>query len=238
MLLEYEREGRYRNLSRRRYVFVGDGATDKIDSRDDVIVARMLPDNIEHHANLLSFTAWYAIARNDLAESGSVSILEYDVSIAESFTAETLAALSGTHCIAGYVPFKLSHPMFLHATPWFTNSLEAVYGVDADGIVRSHLGGGGRDLWTATTNISMRTGDLASFVDWFLPLTVRFRHDPIGAHVHERTIPIFCKLNQIENVYIPGVLKHTQARSHGILAISQEEARDRAAGSAPLLPEN
>ena len=58
--------------------------------------------------------------------------------------------------------------------------------------------------------------DLARFVDWFLPVTEVFRHDPMGSHVHERAIPVFCLLNQIEDRYVPGVLEHEQVASHGI----------------------
>ncbi|MCP4968125.1 MAG: hypothetical protein GY926_23180 [bacterium] len=236
ILLESERRGRYVELPRSTYLFVGMGQTNLIEDRDDVIVARHLPDNIEDNPRLLSFTAWYAVAKNDLAASEHVVMVEYDTTAFEGFTARTSTALAQTHCITGYVPFRLSHPMYMHATHWFTTSLSSIYGIDVPALIGDHLRQGGKDLWTSTTNTALRTKDLRRFVDWFMPLTTVFLHDPVGAHVHERTVPIFCLLNQIANTYVPGVLEHTQARSHGVLAVSQEEARTRASNLLPPPP--
>lgn len=233
-LLEHERGRTFRSLPQHRYLFVGMGSTELLRGRDDVIVARSLPDNIELQPNLLAFTAWYAIARNGLATKGHIALLEYDVRVSDEFHGRTLSALGEARRIVGYVPFPLTHPMYLHATPWLTRSLNTVYGLDPPRLIGDHLAGGGADLWTSTTNAAMGIEDLAAFVDWFLPLTALFSHDPIGAHVHERTIPLFCLLNEIENLYIPGVLEHEQARSHGILAVSQEQARRRAESDPPL----
>ena len=236
ILLESERQGRHTELPRSTYLFVGMGQTNLIEDRDDVIIARDLPDNIEDSPRLLSFTGWYAVAKNDLATSKHVVMVEYDITAFDGFTARTSAALAETHCIAGYIPFQLSHPMYLHATQWFPASLSTIYGIDVPTLIRDHLSEGGADLWTSTTNAALRTEDLGSFVDWFMPLATVFLHDPVGAHVHERTVPIFCLLNQIANTYVPGVLEHTQARSHGVLAVSQEEAHARASNLPPLIP--
>lgn len=230
-LLEHERLRTFTHLPRYRYLFVGMGSTEGLRGRDDVIVARSLPDNVEHHPLLLSFTAWYAIARNGLATTKRVALLEYDVTISADFAERTETALREGHRIVGYVPFPLSHPMYLHASPWLSRSLDTAYGIDLPLLIHNHLDNGGTDLWTATTNAAMRVDDLVAFVDWFLPLTPLFSNDPIGAHVHERTIPVFCLLNDIENLHLPDVLEHEQARSHGIFAVPQEEAR-RCAESA------
>jgi hypothetical protein len=46
-----------------------------------VIIARDLPDNIEHLPNLVAWTGWYAIARNGLITADIVNLLEYDVNL-------------------------------------------------------------------------------------------------------------------------------------------------------------
>ena len=214
-------------------MFVGGGGIDMLRGRSDVVVARLLTDNIEHYPTLLSFTGWYAVARNGLATSRFVSLIEYDVDIRAGFVAGTLESLRDRSRIVGYVPFPLSHPMYLHATPWLSSALASVYGIDVAQLVRRHLAAEGRDEWTATSNASMATSSLHAFVDWFLPLSEVFRHDPIGAHVHERTIKVFCLLNGLDNFLLPDVLVHRQRRAHGIFALSQEEAARLAKAARP-----
>lgn len=237
LLLECESDGRFEPIARRRYVFLGPRPVDKLTGRTDVIVARDLADNMEEHANLLSFTGWYAVARNHLATGRYISLLEYDVALAPNFIEETLAALGEQDDLVGYVSFPLSHPMYLHATPWLIPTLAEVYEIDAVRLIDEHLASGGLDRWTATTNASMSAATLAAVVDWIVPLTVVYRHDPIGAHVHERLLKIFGLLNDQPGRYLPSLLTHAQKRSHQIFAHSWEEARQRAPATGRRGPE-
>jgi len=230
VLLACEREGRFAGLPSYRYLFVGPRDVSSLTERENVIVARELPDNIEAYPNLLSFTGWYAVARNRLCRSPRVTLLEYDVRLAPDFFPRNLSLLSGRRSVVGYVPFPLSDPLYLHATPWLIPALRSAHGVDVAQLVQSHLDAGGADQWTATTNASMATADLEEFVAWFVPASRFFRHDPIGAHVHERAVPVFCLLKGLENLLLPDVLKHRQARSHGIRGRSRAEAQKEAEG--------
>jgi len=225
---ELEAEQHFSMLPDYRYILVG--SDDRYADSDfqcpaKTIVARRLPTNIEEHRHLLAFTAWYAIAKNGLVNAKFVSILEYDVDVDRDFHQRTIRALKEGHRMLGYVPFALTHPQYLYATAWFTESLAEVYNIDAAAMVRRHLSSGGADLWTATTNLSMRLVDLEGFVDWFLPLSRVFRHDPVGAHVHERCVPIYCMSRGIENYHLPGLLQHHQKRSHGAFVKTLEEAQ-------------
>ena len=233
-LLRLESEGTFSNLSSFKFVFVGSRPTDLVYDREDVIVARLLPDNIEQHANLLSFTGWYAVARNDLAVARHVALLEYDVKVTAELERVTLAGLLDAHSIVGYVPVRLTNPMYLHSTPWFMEAMSSTYGIDVPALLREHLQGGGADLWTATTNHAMRREDLAAFVDWFMPLAQVFWHDPLGG-VHERAVPVFCLTRGIADRYSPGVLHHLQVESHGFACLPYEEAQRRANEAPPLL---
>lgn len=228
LLLQCEQDGRFSGIPRLRYVFVGRRPIDKLAGRSDLVIARDLADNIEQYPNLLSFTGWYAVARNNLATTRYLSLLEYDVTLQADFVSKTLVVLSERGGIVGYVPFPLSHPMYLHATPWLIPALAEVYDIDVVRLIRHYLDGGGADLWTATSNASLSAADLKAVVDWILPLTRVYRHDPIGAHVHERTLKVFCLRHGIENHHLPDLLKHAQERSHRIFALSRQEALQRA----------
>lgn len=236
LLIERERIGTYESLGRFRFLFVGSGAIDRIDGRDDVIVVRSLTEHIEQFRHLLTFTAWYAVVRNGLSRAERVAILEYDIEITDDFVEQTVAGLDQGSAVVGYISFPLSHPMYLHATSWLSVALDETYDLDVEQLVRTRLAAGHPDRWTATTNLAMRAETLAEFVDWFWPMTACFRDDPVGAHVHERAVPVFCHLRGIDNRWVPDVLTHAQARSHGILARPQEQARALAARSAPLTP--
>ncbi len=223
-----EAEQHFSMLPNYRYILVGYDdrhANSDFQCPAKSIVAQLLPTNIEEHRYLLAFTAWYAIAKNGLARAKLVSILEYDVDVDRDFHHRTIHALQERHRMLGYVPFPLTHPQYLYATAWFTDALAEVYNIDAAAMVHRHLSSGGADLWTATTNLSMRLNDLEDFVDWFLPLSRIFRHDPVGAHVHERSVPIYCMNRGIENYYLPGLLQHHQKRSHGARVKTLEEAQ-------------
>jgi hypothetical protein len=137
--------------------------------------------------------------------------------------------------MAGYVPVRLTNPMYLHATPWLITSLSTTYGIDVSNLVREHLARGEVDRWTATSNHALCVGDLAAFVDWFLPLSEVFRDDPLGSGVHERAVPVFCLVCGIADRYVPGVLDHYQVESHGFAFPPYEEAATSADASVPLL---
>ena len=225
----------FASLGKHRYLLVGMGDADLVHDREDVIVARFLPDNIERYPDLLSFTGWYAVARNELATTPCVALLEHDVRLSPDFEPRTLDALRDRRAMAGYVPVRLTNPMYLHATPWLMTSLSTTYGIDVSNLVREHLARGEVDRWTATSNHALWVDDLAAFVEWFLPLSVSFRDDPLGSGVHERAVPVFCLLRGIADRYVPGVLDHHQVASHGFVFPPYEEAQRRADASMPLL---
>lgn len=229
LVLECERLRRFSHLPSYTYLFVGAADTSRLAAIDNVIVARDLPDNIEHHPHLLSFTGWYAIARNTLASSDWVSVLEYDVDLEPAYAQASMKELQSTPCIVGYLQARLTHPIYLQATPWLSRSLSEVYGIDLPKLLVAYLEGGGLDQWTTTSNASLATAQLSDFVDWFLPLTRVFRHDPLGAHVHERAVPVYCMVRGLANRCVPGVLSHQQRRSHGVKARAGRQVREAAA---------
>jgi len=62
-------------------LFVGDQPIDAdLRTNPRVIIARELPDNIESEKKLLTFTAWYAIVKNNLfTEYNYLCLFEYDI---------------------------------------------------------------------------------------------------------------------------------------------------------------
>ncbi len=216
-LLAAEAEGRYRHLPEPRFLFVGDRPAERLTGREDVVVARDLPYNLEHRPNLLAFTAWFAVARNGLGRAPNVAMLEYDIDVGPDFVATTHRALEeSSGALVGYEPMPFSDPRYSGVDVPVASSLRRAYGIELDAFVTDRLQATGQDLWTATSNLSLSRRTLEAFVDWYLPIAETFGDDPLGAHVHERCIPVFGHVTERETVYVPDVLSHRQERSHGI----------------------
>lgn len=203
-----------------RWVFVGSGPIDKLADLDNVIIARNLPDNIEQYKNLVSFTAWYAIVKNNLIRTPYISVLEYDIELSSDFYKRNLTSLKKRdRAMIGYVVWPLNSPLFLHATPHLCRSLAEVYKIDVQLLIQEHMEKTGKLLWTSTSNMSMDKDTFIDFVDWFIPLSETFREDPLGAHVHERCFKVYSVLTGIPCLYLPNILHHIQEKSHKIEAL-------------------
>lgn len=81
IVLDYIAAGKFNQLPDVKYVFLGQRPTDRIKHLDNVVVARDLPHNIEHLPNLVAWTGWYAVLRNDLITADWVNLFEYDINV-------------------------------------------------------------------------------------------------------------------------------------------------------------
>jgi hypothetical protein len=81
IVLDYIAAGKFSDLPDVKYVFLGMRPTEQIEHLPNVIIARDLPDNIEHFPNLVAWTGWYALVRNDLIKTELVNLFEYDVNV-------------------------------------------------------------------------------------------------------------------------------------------------------------
>jgi hypothetical protein len=195
-----------------KWLFVGSGNKENLKD-SSVIICRDLEKNIEEYPYLCSFTAWYAVAKNNLAKSNNITLIEYDTTIKSSNLVHY--QLNDENQVICYSITLFDHYVFYKSTPWLEISLKQIYGIDLKQFVKDH-----KDeykFWPTTTNITLSKDILNRFVDWFLPMTEIFRHDPLGAYVHERAFFIFCVLNKIEIAYSQNAISHDQAASHKIL---------------------
>lgn len=81
IVLDYIAAKKFSDLPDVKYCFLGQRPTDRIEHLSNVIIARDLPDNIEHFPNLVAWTGWYALVRNDLIKTDLVNLFEYDVNV-------------------------------------------------------------------------------------------------------------------------------------------------------------
>jgi FkbM family methyltransferase len=69
-----------------KYVFLGYRDVGEIEGRDDVIIARNQPINIESKKNLVAWTGWYAVVKNNHVTADIVNLFEYDINLLSKWT--------------------------------------------------------------------------------------------------------------------------------------------------------
>jgi hypothetical protein len=187
-------------------LFVGDKVCDISDSR--IIQMRNLPNNIEKYKRLLTFTAWYAIVKNDLfMEYSHICLLEYDVSLETTFRDKVKPYIDADEdCIS-----------FLMATD---NGRSFMIDINIQSVNAFLKGKGGSHItpparWYPTTNHCIKRSVLHTFVDWYFPDCLYFFELGSLSWYHERLFSVW--LNR--SVPVIRCLTHKQANSHAPLQI-------------------
>lgn len=219
LLLAYESEGKFsKTESSVVYLFVGLGDTDKITDLPNVVIARNLAENIENYKYLVDFTAWYAIARNQIETCDYVSLLQYDVSISKDFTEKSLTALdSNRDAIVGYVPLEMCNRNFIRQNMGFKPleiACKKIYGIEIGPLLKTHIKLAHDKKWPTTNNVAMHRHTLEDFVRWFTPLAMSMGNEKSVGHAFERAIKLYSILSGRGNIYLGDVLSHFQMNSH------------------------
>ena len=242
IVLEFERLGKYSDIPKYTYAFVGMGNCELIRHLRNVIVVRDLPDNIEQYKNLVDFTAWYAFAKNSLIQSKFVALLQYDTAISPKFYEQTLAYLTKEPAkMLGYQKWPILDANFIEnnvgAAP-LADALRVAYDADLYQLVERHVEAKGDIGWPSSNNLAMSSKLLSEFVDWFSPMIQLLGPNLYSGHSFERSMKIFCILNNVENLYAPQLAHHYQLNSHGTQGLSvdfEKEIKRVASNELPSL---
>ena len=154
-------------------------------------------DNIELHKSLLTFTAWYLLAKNDICRTDYIGIYEYNV----KFLSDPNEIELNKNTIYGFNKRELPDHLYLDGLP------------NLKRIMKDELTP--QTYWNATSNFIMHKDFLIKFVDWymkFVPEILEYRNH---SHFHERAINIFASKHKYKNKFVP-LLEHFQLCSHGI----------------------
>jgi hypothetical protein len=214
IILERIADNNHNNL---HHVFVGNKNSDQLRNIDNKItICHELPKNLEQYPNLCSFTAWYALSKNQFSKNQKLCLLEYDVNLTDQFYTyheKEISYYIDDQTVVAYFYTLTDHYVFYKSTPYLEIALKKTYDIDLNSFVQKV-----RDrypLWPTTTNMCMSKNVLDKFVDWFLPMADIFKEEPLGAYVHERAFFVFCVLNNIEIKYVKSpILSHNQQVSH------------------------
>lgn len=186
-------------------LYVGNQKLNMNIENKNIIIAKNLEHNIEHYPFLLSFTAWYAIIKNNLySDKDYLCILEYDVFFNSVFPYRL------NHYIERYQPDCIS---FIRKTDGFhfkadicINNIDIFCNTKYPEMI----------TWYPTTNHCMKRKVLSDFVDWYYPKCIDellvLDSSKISWY-HERLFNVFLYEYVSKHIYMGG-LKHKQLNSH------------------------
>jgi hypothetical protein len=192
-------------------IFVGNKAvSDEFKDNPNIIVARDLQNNIENEPKLLTFTAWYAIIKNNLfTQYEYVCILEYDVFFTNEFILELNRVCNlRSEDVISFLPDKNGN--------WFWKDINKR-------VLQSFLEFKQISLdlpemmeWFCTTNHCIRRRLLLEFVNWYYPdcLFIKDNDSPAFSWYHERCFSLYTRYRNIKHGVLNNQLHHECKRSH------------------------
>lgn len=196
----YKNNGEY--IGKVENILVGTRQKYSLMDERNFLGAAAMHINIEHYPSLLTFTAWYLLAKNDICETDFIGIFEYDVKF---LSLPEIELKEDT--IYGFIQRPLPDPngLYLDATPQFRNLLPK----DKIQIAQN------QPYWNATSNFIVHKNFLIKFVDWYMGFIPNILQYYNHAHYHERAINYFAANEGYKNETLP-ILQHAQLNSHNI----------------------
>jgi|LauGreSuBDMM15SN_2_FD.fasta_scaffold04583_2 hypothetical protein len=176
-------------------------------SNPRIIIARNFPYNIEEEKDLLTFTAWYLIIKNNLfTEFEYVCILEYDVLLYENFeTKLDLLCNANTNDVITFWPVSGKEFLLDHANRDVMESFLKTKNIPFKIV----------ETWYGTTNHCLRRNILEEFVDWYYPSChmIKILDPKYISWYHERMFSFYI-LNKKYKIEILQELWHQFSNSH------------------------
>ena len=217
-ILKLEKNKIFRYLREYRYIFLGYRSTDKLASlKDKVIVARDLPDNIEHQKQLFDYTGWYAIIKNNLITSDTVCVIHYDCFIFKDFESKIKSLFDDNrNCdFISFQPHLLTCNYFI--TDEFSKSavsaIKEIYKIDIFKYINEAITSGDK-YWPGGGSFACKKTWIKDYIDWVEPLKPILLEDKMAAHNIERTMKFFNIIKGIHEFYLTGVMEHIFNGAH------------------------
>ena len=174
---------------------------------DQVIVARDLPDHIEHIPKLLTFTAWYAIVKNNLfKEYDYLCLLEWDAVLDVSFESNLKTLCANGEQAISFMESGLADLLTdVNIQVFFKFLKEKDYAYQEVFSIKK---------WGISSNQCLRRTLLEEFVEWYYPCSTILEEDPARiSWYHERLYMVYLYHRSIPYVLCEG-LTHLFKNSH------------------------
>lgn len=169
--------------------------------------AKDLWHEIEENKSMLTYTAWYALAKNNIVNTEYVGIFEYDTILKPEILSLSDGQLKDDHSVIGFAPRPTNDKLYLDAVPGLTQTIPSIYTVNA------YIGS---SVWAASTNLIMPKWFLTDFVNWYDGYWRETLQYPNHPHFHERAVNVYAATIGMQYKFFPEWVKHEEKRSHGI----------------------
>jgi hypothetical protein len=222
LLLEFEKNNKFKTLKNYTYVFLGSRDTSKLKDVKNLLVAKNFKKNLEDYPLFTAFTGWYMLWKNNLIKTNYVTFLEYDV-VLKDFYEETISKLFyEDYDMIGYIPLKMNMYQYIKNPLWVEKlflAIQKVHKIDMERTIKHEISIHPDIMWSSTNNITFKQEIFEEYMKWFEPLIDEIKDDKYCGHAQERAVSFF---NTVKNKRISltnGLLKHFQLNSHGTQTI-------------------
>ena len=217
IVLDFEANNKFSEFSGFQYVFLGDRPTEKVRNLSNIIFARDYEDNIEDfNKNLLAFSGWYLLWKNNLIEGDFINLFEYDIILHPDFEKiQNEAVQTKDPSFMGYQLINIKDYWYIgdrSCSEALIKSIKKNYDVDYYGLINSLS----PELnVTITSNHSFSKTHFEEYMKWMEPMIDDFKTERMAGHMPERSVSMYYVIKQIGNVYCdPNILTHYRLDSH------------------------
>ena len=217
IVLDFLSKNKFKEFTEFKYVFLGNGNVDKINHLPNLIISRDLPDNIEHHPKLTSFTGWYSLVKNNLINSEYVNFFEYDVNFVPNIEDTVNDILKNEVDFIGYFPMSLKDPVYVTQRQYVEELIDVIKiktGVDVDNIVNRLIDTNTNGYWSSSSNSTWKSSEITNYVNWMSNFIPNIIVSNFCGHMHERSLSFYYFINNLKVILTNGLAQHFQLNSH------------------------
>jgi len=217
IVLDFLSKNKFKEFSQFKYVFLGNGNTDKINHLSNLIISRDLPVNIEQYPKLTSFTGWYSLVKNNLIDSEYVNFFEYDVNFVPNIEDSINEILNKEIDFIGYFPMPLTDPVYVSQRQYVDELIKIIKtktNVDVDDIIKNLIDSNIKGYWSSSSNSTWKSSEITKYVNWMSNFIPNIVDSNFCGHMHERSLSFYYFIYNLKVILTDGLAQHFQLNSH------------------------
>ena len=218
-LLDSLKYKKYDSIENLIFLFVGKGDTSKVKERKDIIICRDLEHNIEQYKHLVSYTAWYAVWKNNLCDDDIdyVTFLEYDCVLHKNYFQKLKIILNKKQDIdiVGYSQINIHNPLFVgngggRFCSELNKALKKVYNIDIQKYIQKYPF---NKKCSVVLNKTIKKKFFIDYMNWSIPIMNEIKTSENAGHLVERLITAYYLLNDLKHIYLSSAVTNLEANS-------------------------
>lgn len=220
ILLDSIKYHKYDSIDNFIFLFVGSGDVSKVKERKDVIICRDLEHNIEQYKNLTSYTAWYAVWKNNLCDEtiDYVTFLEYDCLLHKDYfrKLKTILKKKQDIDIVGYSQINVHDPLFVGNDGGrfclkLNEALEKIYNIDIQKYIQKYPL---NKKCSVVLNKTIRKNIFNNYMEWSTSIVNEFMILENAGHFVERLITVYYLLNNLNHIFLSSAVINLEFNQH------------------------